>query len=123
MLDVRADAQRKRIDLTISGVNDVKAASEGAARLIAAAKAMGPGFDLVNDISEMKLGSEEVGAVITRAQAELTKLAPRRIVRVVGKSAMASMLMSRTAREAAVSYKVQQVATVAEADALLDKPV
>lgn len=121
MVEVRSDAKRKRLLLTISGANDAKDTSEGAAKVLAAARALGPGFDLVNDISTMKVAGDDVAAIISRTQAELTKLAPRRVVRVVGKAAMASLMMSRTAREAHVTYGVQTVATLAEAEALLDQ--
>jgi hypothetical protein len=121
MIEVRTDAQKKRIYLTIAGVNDVKTANDGAAKMLAAARSLGAGFDLVNDISTMKIVSEEVGAVIMKAQAELGKLGPRRVVRVVGSAAMAAMQMSRTGREAGATYGVQTVATVAEAEAALAK--
>ena len=122
MIEVRADAEKKRIYIRVCGANDVKVASEGAAKMLAAARSMGPGFDVVNDITTMKIVSDEVGAIISNAQAELDKLGPRRVVRVVGGAVMAAMQISRTARDAQVAYGVQTVATLADAEALLARP-
>lgn len=122
MLDVRIDAPRKRIYLTFSGSNDARIVSEGASRLLAAARALGPGFDLVNDISMLKTSDDATTAIIARTQGELMKIGPRRVVRVVGKSGVAALQLRRTAREGGATYGVATVATVAEADALLAKP-
>jgi hypothetical protein len=122
MLDVRTDTRHKRIYLTFSGTNDVKVVTEGASRLLAAARALGPGFDLVNDISNLKTSDDAAAAIIARTQGELMKLHPRRIVRVVGAAGVAAMQLRRTAREGGATYTVATVASVAEADALLAKP-
>lgn len=122
MHTVRADQQKNRLYITIAGMLDLKQAADAAGQCIAAAKTLRPGFDIVNDISQMKPGGDEVTAVIAKAQGEIGKLGPKRVIRVVGKAAVAAMQMNRTAKEAHVAYNANIVATVGDAEALLAKP-
>jgi len=121
MLDVRTDAPRKRIYLTFHGASDIQAVSEGASRMLAAACALGPGFDLIHDISLQKTSDDLTTAVIARTHGQLLKLGPRRIVRVVGVRGAAALQLRRPARDGN-ALGVAVVATLAEADALLARP-
>ncbi|HEX3766432.1 MAG TPA: hypothetical protein VHW23_47390 [Kofleriaceae bacterium] len=122
MLDVRTDAPRKRIYLTFRGAIDIQAVSEGASRMLAAACALGPGFDLVHDISLQKSSDDLTTAVIARTQGQLLRLGPRRIVRVVGQRGAAALQLRRPRREFGATHRIAVVATLAEADALLARP-
>lgn len=122
MLDVRTDAVRKRIYLTFRGSIDVQAVFDGASRMLAAACALGPGFDLVHDISLQRSSDDLATAVIARTQGQLLKLGPRRIVRVVGQRGAAALQLRRPTRDGNATQGVAVVATLAEADALLARP-
>jgi hypothetical protein len=117
----RPDASRNRLYIKLAGQLDVPTATAAANLCVQAAKALRPGFDIVNDVSEMKPSSDAASAIISRAQGEIAKLGPRHVVRVVGAAKVAAMQMSRTAREANVGHTAYTVATAAEAEALLEK--
>ncbi len=118
---IYANGLKNRLYLTLQGFLTDAELHKAYALTIAEIKKLQPGFDVINDISDFKpatpLGAED----IQRAQVFAKEHGAKRIIRVVGKdkvaSVIATMQFSRTSRTA--GYEAEIVATVEEAEKLL----
>jgi hypothetical protein len=119
---ISTDKDRNRLYVVFTGFFGDEETTEACEAVLAAARELGPGFDIVTDISGFKLTSETGASSIARLQKDLGALGVSRVVRVVGDSVLANMQLSRTAREAGYGpgVKPDTVRSRAEAEELLD---
>lgn len=115
--NVRTDLGRNVLYITLEGFFTLDQVRAACAEILRAARRLRPGFALVNDIRTFKPASQEAVSLMTDTQKAISALKPRRVVRVVGASATASMQLSRTGRTA--GYDANTVGTLEEAEALL----
>ena len=120
MYSVKADVAKNRLYITLEGffkVEEMKACTD---LTISESKKLKPGFDVITDVSQFKPADPETIKEIERAQAFFTASKIGRGVRVVGQKVTGGMQLSRTGKS--VGYEPVTVATMAEAEKLLDSP-
>jgi hypothetical protein len=118
MYTVKVDVAKNRLYITMVGflkADEMKACTD---QVILETKKLKPGYDVITDISQFKPADQEAVKEIERGQAHFKATLIGHGIRVVGKSAVTSMQFSRTGK--AVGYIPDAVATVAEAEKLLD---
>jgi hypothetical protein len=79
---------------------------------------MKPGFTLISDISELKPLTKEGTVIVRDSGAAVAKMGVKHTIRIVGASAVAAMQFKR---ETKTAYEANIVASLAEAEALLDR--
>ena len=92
---------------------------EAAAKVLSEAEMLTPGFTIINDISDFKPTTASAAEEIKKTQAALFQKDIGKVIRIVGKSVIASMQFSRTQREAEALYEVIEVSSMDEALKLL----
>jgi hypothetical protein len=121
MYSIKADVDKNRLYITMQGffsVEEMKACTD---QTISESKKLKPGFDVITDISEFKPVSPEATKELERGQAFFKSAKIGRGIRVVGKSVTSGMQLNRTGKT--VGYEPNTVATLAEAEKFLDRPV
>jgi len=119
MYEVTANADKNYMILILKGFMKDEEVREAAAKVLSEADKLTPGFTVINDISELKPTTPSAAEEIKKAQAVLFKKGIGRVIRIVGKSVIASMQFSRTQKEAKASYEAVEVSTMEEALKLL----
>lgn len=113
------NTRKQRLYVTFEGslsVADLQASISEVRELV---KPLVEGFDMITDISRAHPFAPEVAEALGRAQEVLVSLGLRRVVRVIG-SRIAELQFMRTGRQAGL--EPVHVATLSEAERLLDKP-
>jgi hypothetical protein len=77
-----------------------------------------PGWSLISDISACKPLSKEGTLIVRQSGAAVAKMGMKHVIRIVGASAVAAMQFKR---ETQGTYEANVVASLADAEALLDK--
>jgi len=120
MYSVKADAAKNRLNITLQGffkVEEMKACTD---LTISESRKLKPGFDVITDISQFKPADPETIIEVERGQAFLKSAKIGRGIRVLGQSVTSGMQFGRTGKS--VGYAPVTVATMAEAEKLLDSP-
>lgn len=116
---VRADIAKNRLYMKLSGYFTDEEAAQTAAKLQEEMRKLSPGFDIINDLSELKpltpKGSEE----IARGHHVIQQMGVGRIVRIVSQEVITKMQWDRKSKE--VGIAAQMVTSMAEAERLLDQ--
>ena len=116
-----ADPAKNRLYIVLKGAIPDEMAKAAADQAIEEAKKLGAGFFVINDISEMQPGSPKGAAEIRRAQAFLGYHGVRRIIRIVKAAGQA---VNKQFESTPPGYPaVNTASSIAEAEAILDKPV
>jgi len=134
MFDIRADKEKNRIILKLSGFLQQEELKRATDEFIEKVKTLQPGFDIINDISEFKPASQEGAAEIKRAQAFIKEHGFGHVIRVIpgrpdplnseettahGTALLGKAQFRRTARE--VGYQAGEASSIEEAEAMLDR--
>jgi hypothetical protein len=120
MYNIRVDQTKNRLYVTLTGFFMLEEMKKCVDETIQATKKLKTGYDVISDVSQFKPGMPEVTKEIERVQKHFLASGVRRGLRVVGHSALIGMQFSRTSKE--VGYNSTNVATVEEAEKILDKP-
>jgi hypothetical protein len=120
MYSIKADVAKNRLYVTIQGFLEDKEMKACTDMTISESKKLKPGFDVITDISQFKPAGPETTKEIERGQAYFKASKIGRGIRVVGQSSLSSMQFKRTGKT--VGYEPDTVATIAEAEELLDSP-
>jgi hypothetical protein len=118
MHTITANTETNRLYIVLNGsfsADELKVVTD---EVIEAAKKMAPGYDVVTDISQFKVASQDATAEIERAQKYFVDSGARRGVRVVGSHVIPGMQFQRTGTEA--HFVSTNVKTIEEAELLLD---
>ena len=119
MFELRVDAVRNRLYIRLEGQLSDREALDAAASVLDAATRLRPGYGLVNDVSSLQglsaFGWEEMVRVVRAFRDG----GCARVVRVVGRSARATLFLERIARR--MGYSANLAFSREEADALLDR--
>jgi hypothetical protein len=119
MYTIRADTLKNRLYVTLAGIFTLEEMRRCGDETIEATKKLRPGYDVVTDITQYKVGSPEVAKDIERVQAHFRKSGARQGVRVVGASVISGMQFRRTGAQA--DYNSVNVASLQDAEELLAK--
>jgi hypothetical protein len=117
---IRVDIVKNRLYVTLIGFPSLDEMQRCGDETIEATRRLRPGYDIITDITQFKAGGPDVAKDIERVQAHFQASGARQGVRVVGERALSGLQFSRTGKLA--GYNSINVATVAEAEALLDRP-
>lgn len=121
MFEVKADAAKNRLYIVLKGFMHDEEAKVAADDVINNVNKLRTGFDVINDISEMKVASQNGVKEITRAQQYIAQKGVRRVVRVVNNS-ITQIQFNRTGKAAGYQAEANTAATVEEAETMLDTP-
>ncbi len=118
---INANVKKNRLYLILKGFFTDEEVHKAAELTISEIDKLKPGFSIINDISNFKPASPAGAEEIKRCQIYASEHGVKRIVRVVGKDAVASaitaMQFSRTQQQA--GYTADIAATVEDAEKLL----
>lgn len=117
--EVSIDRSRNRLYLTLEGVLDEETAEAHVEEMLEMAEELGPGFDMVNDISEFKPMTQGATETIERGKRGLEARGVSAVVRVTGESVVGKMQFERVGDDDE-GYHVATAETVEEAEELLD---
>jgi hypothetical protein len=122
MYETKAHVDANYLYIRLRGLMQMPEAEAATAAVIAEARALKPGFAIINDISEARPTSPEIAEVIKTAQRALFGMGAKRVVRIVGAGAAATSLQfARTQRESNAAYESHIAATLEDALELLQK--
>jgi hypothetical protein len=118
MYNIRVDTVKNRLYVTLVGFFSLDEIKKCGDETIEATKRLRSGYDVVTDISQFKAGTPEVAEDIKRVQHHFRSSGARQGARIVGENPIAKMQFRRTSSQ--VAYNSVDVATLAEAERLLD---
>lgn len=116
---VRADDVRRRIYIHVLGAPSADQVRDVHGQICALADRLGPGFDLVNDMTQATTLGPDAAKAVGEVQRALQARQAGRIARVVPTTVL-NMQLNRLKRETGAAYEHVTVSSVAEADRLLD---
>src|SRR5215831_15770268 len=112
--EVRVDLAKNRLYLFLRGFWSEEMAAAVSVKIKQEAKALKPGFSIINDISQLKIGPPEAAAIVKECQEWLGTQGAGRIIRVVGAdNPLAKMQFKRTSQDL---YEASVTTTVQEAE-------
>ena len=117
--EIRADVARNRLYLRMQGFMSDDDARKVADTIVATLPRLRPGFDVLNDIRELKPTSQKGAEQMQRAQEASARYGVGRVIRIVGKQAVTQMQWNRTLKAAQGSW-AETAATLEEAERMLD---
>jgi hypothetical protein len=120
MYKVEVDIARNRLYLTLVGFFSIEEIKRSGDETIKATSKLRRGYDVITDISNFKPGTKDIAKDIQRVQAHFQASGARQGVRIVGKSAIASMQFNRIAKDA--GWRSTTVETLAAAEEFLAAP-
>ncbi len=118
----QADRVKNRLYVSLRGVVNKDAAEALVSAIFREVQKLSPGFDVVSDISQMKIGYPAASIYLRNAMDFLKARGVRRTVRVVGGSKSALTQFARATNAFNSKYKVYYVGTMAEAERKLKEP-
>lgn len=119
MYTIKTDAVKNRIYITFNGFLSYEDAKKCTDETITATSQFKHGYDVITDISQLKPTLPEVTKEIERTQAHFKSSGVRRGIRIVGQSSLTGMQFKRLS--GSIGYESINVATLDEAEKLLDK--
>jgi hypothetical protein len=119
MPNFRVDNDKNRLYLSFIGVINLKNAEEVKALLKEQVETLKPGFDVISDLSQADIGYVSALPVLKEIMAVLAGKKVGTVVRVVGQGSMIHQQLTNVAAQSD-HYTPQYVATLAEAEELLD---
>jgi len=115
--EVRVDLAKNRLYLFLRGFWSEEMAAAVNAKIKLEAKALKPGFSIINDISTLKIGPPEAAAIVKECQEWLGAQGAARVIRVVSAdNPLAKMQFKRTSQEV---YEASVATSVQEAEQML----
>lgn len=120
MFEVHINMAKNRLYITLKGFMSDEEVRDAANEVIKNADKLRPGFDVVNDLSEMKVATQDGAKEIARAQHYLAGKGVNRVIRVVVNSVTKTQF-NRTGKAAGYSKDADTASSVEEADKMLDE--
>ncbi len=118
MYIIKADAEKNRLYITMVGFFKADEMKKCTDEVIEESKKLKRGYDVITDISQFKPVGSDTVKEIERGQRHFRETGISRGIRVVGESVISGMQFRRTGK--ATGYDPDTVATVADAEKLLD---
>jgi hypothetical protein len=119
--ELRYVPEKNRLYVVLEGLLSDEEAREAVAQIVRAIEGMKAGGEIINDMSRFRPLSQAVVAEIRHVAEAVTRKQLKRVVRVVGVSPTVARQVAREAREAG-GYSAFEVATIEDAEALLERP-
>lgn len=118
MYKIKHDLVRNRLYLTLEGAFTLDDAQKCVKDVVAASTRLKKGYDVVNDISNLKVVSQDIAKEIEKVQAHFVSSGARMGIRVIGSNAISGMQFRRTAGN--TGYNSVNVSSLGEAEELLN---
>jgi len=118
MYTVKADFKKNRLYVTLNGFMALKEMKECTDKTIEEGKKLKRGYDVITDISSFNAVGPEAQEEVKRGQAFFKESGVRHAIRVLGNAAITNIQFNRLGK--AVGYVPETVATVADAEKILD---
>lgn len=118
MYSIRTDVIKNRLYIALTGSFTLDEAKKCMQETIAAASKLKKGYDVITDISQLKVSTSEVAKEIEKAQAYFVSSGARQGVRIVENSVITAMQFKRTAGNA--MFTSINVSSLEEAEKLLN---
>ncbi len=118
MFEVRTRPGRNRLYFTMRGAISLAEAQQAVEQVITESARLRPGFDTITDINGLDPLSPEVLEQIDRINRHLAKMAPGKVVRVVGRSVHAAVQFEKLSKK--IGHSAQLAFSLEEAERLLD---
>ncbi len=115
MFDVKVDAGRNCIILTLEGQITAEEIKKATNIIIQKGYYLGRGFNLISNISNSNPVSTDVIDLIMYLQQRLFKMGVAKVIRVLGNAFLTGMQFSRLQKEARADYKIIHVDNMAQA--------
>ncbi len=115
--DAHIDAEKNVIYLKFIGAFSKEEMLATNDKTISLIKGLKPGFTAINDISKYTVSTPEAAELITVGGKKLLTHGMKRLIRIVGESAVAQMQFQRTSKHA--GYQAHTVSSLEEAEKLL----
>jgi hypothetical protein len=120
MYKVKTDSEKNRLTVTLSGFISADEANTLKETIIKEASKLTPGFDVINDISNFRLGQDQAGLVLQAIIKYLVSINVNRVVRVVG-SSQTGLIQFANYTGNVSAYAVKYVPTMKDAEVFLEK--
>lgn len=117
----QAAPEKNRLYILIEGVVDKAAAESLVTSIFQETTRLKPGFDVITDLSKMKIGFPSAALYLRNAMEFLKSRSVRHTVRVVGNSKSALMQFARATNAFRAKYRVSYVTTMEEAEKKLSE--
>ena len=120
--DIKANIPKNRLYIRIKGFMTEEEAEIIGNRALEETKKLKPGFDVINDIRELKPATPTAAKIYAARAAESGKTyGVRHVIRVVGDRMTTHLQLDRLLKET-VGIQGETAKTVEEAERMLDKP-
>lgn len=120
MNSARADVKKNRLYITLQGNVDKSEAEMVVGRIVHETGKLHPGFDVITDLTQAKIGHLNASGVFRGAMEFLSARGARRVVRVVGRSKVILAQFMRLSQGFS-GYKAEYVGSMEAAEKLLAK--
>jgi hypothetical protein len=117
---IRADVMKNRLYISIKGFMTEEDAVTISDKASAEMRKLRPGFDVINDIRELKPASPKASKFYARQLDVAKEVGIGRVVRVVGDQVITKMQLTKALKDT-VGVVALTAASVEEAESLLDK--
>lgn len=119
MYKTKLDIEKNRLSVTLSGFISIEEANELKEVITMETQKLAPGFDVINDISNFRLGQDRAGLILKEIIMYLLSIKVNRVVRVVG-SSQTGLIQFANYTGNVKAYTVKYVPTMRDAESFLD---
>jgi hypothetical protein len=120
MYTVKTDIEKNRLFITLAGFLPASEAADIKIDIMNEVSKLSPGFDIINDISNFRLGLDETVNILNDTIDFLISKKVNRIIRVVGSSRAGLIQMAQYTKKTE-DYKTSFVPSLEEAEEILNK--
>lgn len=120
MYTVKAEISKNRLYIKLAGFLSASEASDIKIDIMNEAAKLDPGFDIINDITNFRLGLDETAYLLNETIEFLIEKKVNRIIRVVGSSRAGLIQLAKYTRKDD-KYVTHFVPSIEEAEELLNK--
>lgn len=120
MYKVKANIEKNRLTITLSGFISADEAATVKESIVSESIKLTKGFDVINDISNFRLGQDQAGLVLKEIIKYLISQGVNKVVRVVGASQTGLIQFANHTGELS-TYPVKYVPTIKDAEIFLDE--
>lgn len=121
MYEIKLDKEKNRIYIKLAGrisKEDAKLISKEVKEII---MEVNDGFDLINDLTEFKIGDPEANGIAKMLIRFIQNYKPRKVIRIIGKSRIGNAQFDRMITSLN-PYPIFYAKDIDEAEELLSKP-
>ena len=119
MYKVKTDLEKNRLTIILAGFISADEAATVRDAIVSEVSKLTPGFDVINDISNFRLGQDQAGTVLKEIIKYLISKGVKKVIRVVGASQTGLIQFANHTGEVS-AYNVKYVPTLKDAENFLD---